>query len=232
MAIAACVMIGGALLASQAPARQVIPDGPSAGSGVRGASDLNVLDPKARAIVARVNKALNGISKLRGRFLQQSETSGQSQGTFYINRPGRLRFEYDPPSNLLFVVDGTWVGIDDKELQIVNRYPLNSTPLSLLLKEDINLLEDTTVTSVQQFPGQIRVTVKEEEGFAQGELTLIFAEPSMELRQWIVVDAQGTRTSVQLRQMENDIELKPELFVIYDYVYDEDSRNVRRREDQ
>jgi len=102
----------------------------------------------------------------------------------------------------------------------------------LLLKEDINLMEDTTVTSVQQFPGHIRVTVKEEEGFAQGELTLIFAEPSMELRQWIVVDAQGTRTSVQLRQMENDIELKPELFVIYDYVYDEDSRNVRRREDQ
>jgi len=112
MTIAACVMIGGALLASQAPARQVI-DGPSSGGGVPSASDLSVLDPEARAIVARVNKALNGTSKLRGRFLQQSETSGQSQGTFYINRPGRLRFEYDPPSNLLFVVDGTWVGIDD-----------------------------------------------------------------------------------------------------------------------
>ncbi|NWG46949.1 MAG: outer membrane lipoprotein carrier protein LolA [Alphaproteobacteria bacterium] len=172
-----------------------------------------------RAALSRANAFLNDIGTLRGRFEQLSET-GLARGTFYMSRPGKLRFEYDPPAQIRFIVDGTWVGIDDIELETVNRYPLSATPLKVLLAEDVDLGRDTEIVAIEHMPGQTRITLRKDDGAAQGELTLVFSRPDFELQQWVVTDAQGTRTSIRLAEVEHDVELSPSLFVIHDYSID------------
>lgn len=187
-----------------------------AGARVAAANRLGAEDAE---LVARASAYLNGITTLRGRFQQISE-AGFFHGSYYIARPGRLRFEYDPPVPLLFVVDGTFVAIDDKELRTVNRYPLSATPLRILLAENVDLAAEARIALIERLPGQSRLTLIEDEGLAQGELTLVFEEPSFALSQWIILDAQGTRTTVRLESQEAGMSLDPNLFRLRDYGYE------------
>lgn len=193
--------------------RQIEFAGPVA-AGATAASRLSLED---RLAIQRINAYVNKIGTMKGRFLQVSDTGGMAQGTFHLWRPGRLRFEYDPPAELLFIVDGTWVGVDDKRLRVVNRYPLRATPLHLLLKDQVDLVGETHIQAIERLPGQIRLSVSDKDGDAQGLLTLVFSDPGLELRQWIIVDAQGTRTTIALRDVERDMPLAPQLFFIHDY---------------
>lgn len=168
------------------------------------------------ADVARVNAYLNDLGALQGRFQQISETGGYAEGKFYLKMPGRIRFDYDPPHELGFVSDGRWVAVDDRALDVVNRYPLDSTPLKFLVKDNVDLLNEAKITAVERVPGQLRITAEEDEGPAQGKLTMIFTEPVLELRQWVVEDVQGGRTTVLLNEVEPAPDLSNRLFLIAD----------------
>jgi outer membrane lipoprotein-sorting protein len=165
------------------------------------------------ADLQRVNEYLNGLGFLEGRFIQVSDTGGgYSEGTFYMAERTRLRFEYDPPIPLTFISDGSFVGVANSELETTSQYPIGSTPLRVLLRRNVDLTQDANVTAVERVPGQLRVVATEDDGFAQGELTLVFSDPGMELRQWIIVDAQGKRTTIALRDVHEVDSLDPDLF--------------------
>jgi outer membrane lipoprotein-sorting protein len=165
------------------------------------------------ADLQRVNDYLNELGFLTGRFTQISDTGGGfSEGTFYMAERTRLRFEYDPPIPLIFISNGSFVGIANSELETTSQYPIGATPLRVLLRRNVDLTEGANVTAVERVPGQLRVVASEDDGIAQGELTLVFSDPGLELRQWVIVDAQGNRTTIALRDVQEVNNLSNELF--------------------
>jgi len=164
----------------------------------------------------RISNYLNANETLAGDFVQVGPDGQVNQGRFYLRRPGRVRFEYDPPNPTLVVSDGFWVGVTDTSLNTLDRYPLSDTPLHLLLKEDVDLAREGAVKKIERAANQMRITAINPDDPSQGSITLVFTDNPLELRQWIVVDQQGLTTTVALREMRSNISLKPDLFVIED----------------
>jgi len=174
------------------------------------------LNPADAADVTRVQDYLNQVRSLSARFVQLGPNGELARGRFYLRRPGRLRFEYDPPSPLLIVADGVWLVLYDRELNQVSRFPLSESPLAVLAADQVDLLAAFTVTAVQRQAGLLRVQVVDPERADDGWLSLTFSEPPLALRQWHIRDAQGGVTSIALEGLETNLPLDPELFVFID----------------
>jgi outer membrane lipoprotein-sorting protein len=166
--------------------------------------------------LARISNYLNGITTLEGSFVQVGPDGELSEGKFYLRRPGRIRFEYEPPNPALVIADGTWVGVYDTHLKTLDRIPLGSTPLELLLKKRVDLRKENAVRSVERSEGQMRVTAVDPDDPDEGSITMVFSDNPLELRQWIVIDPQGLATTVALSEMRSNVELDPRLFFIED----------------
>jgi outer membrane lipoprotein-sorting protein len=178
------------------------------------------LSAEDKADVARVETYLNGITTLKADFLQVNASGEFAEGQVYINRPGRARFEYMPPAQILVVADGSWLVFHDKELQETSRIPLSSTPIAVLLEENAELGGDVTVTSVEKDGGVLRVNIIDSDEPEEGGITLVFTLQPFELRKWLITDPQGLTTSVTLSNREQGIYLKPDLFTFFDSGYD------------
>ena len=166
--------------------------------------------------LARISNYLNGVKTLAGNFVQIGHDGELSEGLFYLRRPGRIRFEYKPPNPALIVADGVWVGIYDKRLNTLDRIPLRSTPLDILLRKRVDLRNDGAIRSVERSPGLMRITAINPDAPEQGSITMVFSENPLELRQWIVIDPQGLTTTVVLSEMRSNVTLDPNLFFIED----------------
>ena len=166
--------------------------------------------------LARISNYLNGVKTLEGNFVQIGHDGELSEGLFYLRRPGRIRFEYRPPNPTLVVADGVWVGVYDTQLNTLDRIPLKSTPLHILLRKKVNLAKEGTIQSIERAPGLMRVKAIDPDEPDQGSITMVFAENPLELRQWIVVDPQGLTTTVALSDMRSNVKLDPNLFFIED----------------
>lgn len=164
--------------------------------------------------LARISAYLNSISTLEGEFVQVDPDGVLSEGQFYIHRPGRIRFEYREPNPALVIADGFWVGVVDKRYDQVNRYPLDETPLNLILKDEINLANEGAVQRIERSDGQMRVVAQDPKRRDSGSITMVFADNPLELRQWIVDDAEGGATTVALSSTRANIPAAPENFVI------------------
>ena len=164
--------------------------------------------------LARISAYLNSISTLEGEFVQVDPDGVLSEGQFYIHRPGRIRFEYREPNPALVISDGFWVGVVDKRYDQVNRYPLDETPLNLILKDAINLATEGAVQRIERSDGQMRVVAQDPKRRDQGSITMVFADNPLELRQWIVDDSEGGATTVALSSTRANIPAAPENFVI------------------
>jgi outer membrane lipoprotein-sorting protein len=169
-----------------------------------------------RIDLQRVSAAINAVRTLKGSFVQVGPNGEMEGGQVYVNKPGRMRFEYAKPSPYLIVADGVSVAVGNSELKTVDRYPLIENPLSLILDDAVDLQKSGVVSRVERKPGQLVVTAKREDGELKGQVTLIFAEPSMELKQWVVTDAQGLQTMITLQGVETGVTLNPELFILRD----------------
>ena len=178
------------------------------------------LSAEDKADIKRVEDYLNGITTMKANFLQVNAEGQFAEGVVYLNRPGRARFEYEPPAQILVVADGLWLVFHDKELNETTRIPLSSTPISVLLEENAQLTGDVTVTSVEKDAGVLRVNIIDTAEPDQGGITLVFSLYPFELRKWMVTDAQGLTTSVTLSEEEFGLKLKPELFTFNDEYYD------------
>lgn len=181
-----------------------------------------------QAAIAGINAYLNSIQTLRARFLQISPNGSGFEGLLSISRPGRLRFEYDDPSPITVIADGTTVAMEDSKLETVDRAPLRSTPLWWLLKDEIDIAADAEVTQIVREFGLIYLTVRDPNGEMDGQIQFVFEEPSYELREWFVTDALGEMTRIILQDHETDVRLSPRLFIIPDPEDERDSRRGRR----
>ncbi len=155
-----------------------------------------------RVDLARVNTYLNSIHTMKGGFSQIDPNGDVDKGSFVISKPGRMRFEYKPPAPTLIVSDGTTVAITNTKLKTVDRYPLSQTPLDLIVGDRIDLLHNHSIVGVFHEQDALVVKARSMGGTAQGNISLVFALPNLELRQWTVTDNQGLQTTVALRDVQ------------------------------
>jgi len=160
--------------------------------------------PSARdeADIARIEAYLNGLKTLKAHFIQAAPDGAISEGTAWLQRPGRMRFQYNPPSPFLLIAGHGVLTFNDSALQQTSNIPLSRTPLGILLADTVVLSGAVTVTAIQRLPGQIEITLVRTESPGDGSLTLTFADNPLTLRQWTVIDAQRRETRVTLYNIQ------------------------------
>ncbi len=174
------------------------------------------LTAQDRADIARVEAYMNILRSFKARFLQVSPEGATAQGTVWLSRPGRMRFEYDKPNPTLLVAGFGSAVFYDAELKQTTSVPLFTTPLSLLLADNLKLSGDVTVTSVSRQPGALQLTMHKTSSANDGSLTLVFSDNPLQLRQWAVTDAQRQETRVSLFNMELGGNFPAEMFQFED----------------
>lgn len=172
------------------------------------------LTPDQTVSLSRIEAYLETLTTAEARFTQVTDTEGVARGTFYINRPGRMRIEYDPPIPYLYVANGTWLTFYDTELEQRTDVPVGSTLADFVIREDISFTDDVTVTSFYESADTFDIDVVQSEDPGAGTLTLTFQKLPMQLLRWRVVDAQGTMTDVFLDEAQFGIPLDGDLFRI------------------
>jgi outer membrane lipoprotein-sorting protein len=167
------------------------------------------------ALVDRVSLYLSTIQTLVGNFVQVGPDGRKTEGRFYIQKPGKVRFEYDPPSPIDVVADGSFVQVRDRNLETRNLYPLSTTPLRYLLADRIDLWRETHLVSVGQDAKYVTVTI-EERSLVVGtnRLMMMFDAKDFQLLQWTVTDPQGYDTTVGVYNLDTNKKPDPNLFRI------------------
>jgi outer membrane lipoprotein-sorting protein len=173
-----------------------------------------VLTPQDGADLRRIAAYLNGIRTMTARFRQIS-SSGVASGSLWLARPGRMRFEYDPPSPILLIADRFYVYYVDKQLAEMSKVGLKSTPAWFLLRDPISF-DDLIVTRFERGANGLAVTVVEPAEPDNGSLTMVFGSDPLALRQWTIIDQQRKTTTVSISDTQFGVALDPELFVYQD----------------
>lgn len=167
-----------------------------------------------KALVDKTADYLQNLDEVKGRFEQTDAKGGVSHGDLYLKRPGRARFVFDPPSGVLVVSDGSTVMVTNPRLQTSNRYPLGSTPLSLFLAKQVRLDKGVVVSAVTHFSDGYALTAHDGRHPAQGQITLVFGDKPVALREWRMTDSQGRTTQFRLTDLQPASGLDPNLFVV------------------
>ncbi len=174
------------------------------------------LSPDDQALVDKATAYLQGLKSVTGRFVQNSFNGSTSTGAFYMQRPGKARFQYDPPAEMVVVSDGYNVSVVDSRLKTHNQYPLGRTPLVILLAREVRLDRGVVVSQVDRTADGFSITARDGRKEAAGRITLDFGQDPIALRGWSVIDAQGRQTRVTLGVLTPVSDLDPNLFVIQD----------------
>lgn len=165
--------------------------------------------PDAQTI-HEVQNYLDELPTVRARFLQTNHDGSLERGLLWLWRPGLVRIEYSPPTELLLVADGTWLVYFDADFDQVSHIPIGVGPFRFLLAENVDLFEDVLVSGVERRNGHVlvngvgrqqetlRLTIRDKEAPDEGWVTMVFTERPLALRNWEVVDPQGFLTVVQL----------------------------------
>ncbi len=175
-----------------------------------------VLSDADQGALDRVGAYLNALRTLKGRFVQIGPDGKTSTGTVWLSRPGRMRFQYDPPSPLLLVAGHGVVVFHDSQLGQTTNIPVGQTPLGLLLADQIALRGDVTVTSFIRDQGQLLITLVRTKSPGDGSLTLMMNENPLALVGWSVVDAEGRETRLRIADVKLGGEFDDQLFQFND----------------
>jgi len=170
--------------------------------------------PAQQIALANISAYFNSFTLLEGDFVQIGPNGEQSEGVFFLRRPGRIRFHYNPPARLDVISDGSSVAIKDGRSGTQDLYPLSKTPLRYLLSDHIDLTSSAIVDSVREERDLITLVIVEKTAFVEGTLTMTFDRKTYELRQWQVTDAQGLNTSVAIFNTITGKQQDPNLFRI------------------
>ena len=168
--------------------------------------------------------ALTSVSSAKGSFTQINPDGTLMTGSFALRRPGRIRFEYDPPSAVLLASDGTNLAIVDGELETIDRVPLGSTPLAMILDDDLQFDDEVIVQDVTERNGLVGVTLLDGTGEMEGTLTLLFAAEGFDFLGWEAVDGNLDTTLFYLSEVETGVRVDPALFIVRDPRDEEDER--------
>ena len=179
--------------------------------------------PEQLEILANIDAYFNSVRTLQGEFVQVGPNGEQSEGVFFMARPGKMRFQYSPPVRLDIIAGEGVVAIEDRTAMTQDFYPLSRTPLRHLLADRIDLTSAAIVREIRQEPDLISLVVADQ-SMGDGWLTLLFDSTTYELRQWIVTDAQGLNTSVAVFNTQAGAEIDPDYFKITRWPGEEENR--------
>ncbi len=172
-------------------------------------------DANQKAQAAKVSTYLSSLQTLVGNFVQVGPDGSKTKGDFYIQKPGKVRFEYEPPSPIAIIADGSSLAVRDRKLATQDIYPLSQTPLRYLLSDRIDLLKDTNVVSVTADDVFISITIEEKQALiGTSRLMLMVGAKDGQLKQWTVTDPQGYDTTVAVYNLDSSKKVDPNLFKI------------------
>jgi len=171
------------------------------------------LSPDDQADIQRIQYYLNGIHSLVSRFDQVADDGSVAAGTIYLQRPGRMRIDYDPPSNMVIVTARGEIFYFDKKLGQVSWVDIDQTPAWFLLQNNITIGGDVQVLGLQRDPGVLQLMLTETKRPERGRVTMVLNDDPMQLRQWSVIDAQNKTVTVTLSDPHYGADINPELFV-------------------
>jgi outer membrane lipoprotein-sorting protein len=172
-------------------------------------------DSRQRQLVDRVSQYLMSVRVLSGEFVQVGPDGSKSDGEFYLQKPGRVRFDYNPPSPVELIADGSSVVVRDRKLATQDLYPLSQTPLRFLLADQLDLMRDTNVVGVYADDVFVTIVIEERQLLAgTHRLMLMFSAQDLQLKQWTVTDPQGYDTTVAVYNLDSTRRPDPMLFRI------------------
>jgi outer membrane lipoprotein-sorting protein len=228
--VATVALIFGAVIASATA--QTVPVQPSAakkdaaptppsglqltqtGTAAVAPQDATNSEARQRALVERINGYLTNMQTLVGDFVQVGPDGARTEGQFFIQKPGKVRFEYKPPSRVDVIADGQSVVVRDRKLSTQDLYPLSQTPLRYLLSDRIDLGRDTNLVSVAVDDVFVTLVIEEKQFVGTNRLVLMFGAKDLQLRQWTVTDPQGYDTTVAVYNLDTKKKPDPDLFKI------------------
>lgn len=185
-----------------------------------GATNIVLPTPAlAQAAPAGINAAqdiankFSSVKTLTGSFVQFGPRGDQTGGTFYIERPGKIRFNYNKPSPIRVISDGKSVVINNRKLDTWDLYPLSKTPLKLLLSDQIDL-SARSVKSVKQEPDMTTIVLGDKSIFGNSTISMMFDPKTSDLRQWTITDAQGLDTTVMITDVRTGVRFADDMFKI------------------
>jgi outer membrane lipoprotein-sorting protein len=159
------------------------------------------------------------LKTVKSRFIQTNADGSQLRGTFYLNRPGKLRFEYDPPNKDFVVADGYFIYFYDGEMKQQTNAPIGQTLADFLLRKNLKLSGDLKVTRIMRAGGYIQITMIQRDLPKAGELTLAFTEGTKyQLKKWRIIDSVGNITETELFDMQTGLKIPSSLFAYKDPV--------------
>lgn len=166
--------------------------------------------------IQKIETYLQNLHQAKANFVQTAPNGAQMTGTFYLNRPGKLRFEYDPPVKDFVVADGTFIYFYDSELGEQSNAPIGQTLADFILRKNIKLSGDLVVNELNRSAGLLQVQVSQAADPYAGNIRLGFTENPFQLKKWRVTDAQGGITEVVLNNLNTNVSLDRDLFYYYD----------------
>jgi outer membrane lipoprotein-sorting protein len=181
------------------------------------------LTTEQKALVSKIEAFVNNITTIEADFVQMSSSGGFARGTMYLQRPGRMRFEYEPPVPYLLISDGTFFIYVDNELEQVTYLPLSRTPADLLLRKNFSLSEGLILTGFKEEGSVVKVEVADSDNPDLGRVTLTFNRDPLSLKSWTVLDPQAQRIRVTLVNPLYGKKLDRSLFV---YVFPQGRREI------
>lgn len=161
-----------------------------------------------------INRYFNSIRTMKGQFVQFGPRGEKTEGQFALQRPGKVRFYYNPPSTLDVIADGKSVAVRDRKMATQDIWPLGRTPLRYLLSNNIDLTRDANVTDVSVGSDVVKVTIRDLSAMGDGTITLMFDAEDYTLKQWNVTDSQGQQTSVSIHNVATGVSVDQSLFNI------------------
>ena len=172
-------------------------------------------DAAQKAEAAKVSNYLSSLQTLVGNFVQVGPDGSKTKGDFYIQKPGKVRFDYDPPTPIDIIADGSSLAVRDRNLATQDIYPLSQTPLRFLLSDRIDLMKDTNVVNVTADDTFISVTIEEKQALVgTSRLMLMIGAKDGQLKQWTVTDPQGYDTTFAVYNLDSTKKLDPGMFKI------------------
>jgi outer membrane lipoprotein-sorting protein len=182
---------------------EVIPDAP--------AGD-NAIPVDQQEVLQKINAYMQKFNDLEGQFIQTNPDNAIQKGKFYVLRPGRMRFDYNRPSRMRIVSDGKYLSIEDHDLKTVNKYPLEATPFRMLLTKNVDLQRDARILSLSSSDTSASIQLADKTGQSAGQIQLFFSMPEMELKEWVITDAQGLHTRIEISNLSFEKKLALKLF--------------------
>ena len=180
-----------------------------------GSGQSTAFDARQRALADRVSAYLTSVRQLQGKFVQVGPDGGKSEGEFFLQKPGKVRFDYNPPSPIEMIADGQSVVVRDRKLATQDLYPLSQTPLRFLLSERIDLAKDTNIVAVRADDVFVTIIIEERQALiGTSRLMMMVGAKDYQLKQWTITDPQGYDTTVAVSNLDTSKRPDPNLFKI------------------